>query len=1021
MKLLLPLFVLLLGACSQKNPEIKQEKILEFNAGVGVFTGSADFGVLKKTESKILTFKISNTGDASLIGPPSIDNSNFQIVYQQSSCGEIKPKQYCSLKVAFDAKGKATGQSYSANLNLDSAFISMTAQIEADQVITAESSIQYLINGSSPTILDFGVIGQTQSSLKTIFIKNLTSQVINSGVTISPEYSLRYDTCSNKALSKGGSCQLKVNLSGAGKNGTVLGSISYNGKSLDLTGEVTGVVAGEASGTPNVVGLHNNVETTVVEVGSLLASESKQIVLNFKNKGTSNTAAESATLNNSNFSIAYNQCVNKVLAPNSSCQVRLIFSSVAKSPNTYSGILSFGLSSITLNAQVQESITYEAVYSDYGPCSASLACSGSGTQSRTISDCKQLDNGVEVGSVDISNCSSFAVSSNLDQACQSPAGQVTVEVTAGSEIRSCEIGQTLAQSSLVSLTCDENFTNVDNQCVQLASYDTGFKLLADVYVAGSGTETTECAMEYSLPSGNKLLAIRQNLSSGDYSSSTPITSSPQCSSTQYRSSSFYFNMQAMPDSDGIHYLCVSMTNYAGVRLTLDDYMMLGGDCSSLYYMRNASAPSIQTITSGTLAIEALNPESIVGMGNYLYATQKYNSSGEVKGLYRMEITSSDANPYSLQAIDSELKIYSALWKVKNKLFFQAESGSGSKHFVYDPATNISPTPINLTCPAEPCSARGEKILDNGDLVISVWSNSTGNRFIYKTSDLENFTLIGDVVASGLPLHEPFEGGRYVEELNGYLYYYNTNNGKVVKVNLNGGPMSEINLSLMNAQITKLNNKVYLFTHTPHSVYTIDSNQVLTQIDTGRHFMRVSKASNFFYLTYSNGTTYDIYKLNSLNDSITLLKGTYHTGCSATGDYDLVNPLNDNFIFDCYNSPTATPLVKSLNKDTGVITDVGPYRMVVSANLPFNSDQYYALENQKRTAVYKGNFYMSVFINGTGNSNLMSLNNLDQPTIHGGDVSSSNITVFKDNLFMGLNLGQGEAPSDNYELYKFYQP
>lgn len=98
-------------SCSQDKQIIKTEpdSVLEYLAGVGIFTGTGNFGELKKVDSKILTLKINNNGDESLVGPPSIDNSNFSIIYQ-SGCSLISPKKTCTLKVLFDAKGKTRGK-----------------------------------------------------------------------------------------------------------------------------------------------------------------------------------------------------------------------------------------------------------------------------------------------------------------------------------------------------------------------------------------------------------------------------------------------------------------------------------------------------------------------------------------------------------------------------------------------------------------------------------------------------------------------------------------------------------------------------------------------------------------------------------------------------------------------------------------------------------------------------------------------------------------------------------------------
>lgn len=441
----------LFTACSDKSNNSKQvdndKPDVELFAGVGVVTGVGEFGELSPTQSKTLTFKITNTGDAALMGPPSIDQAGFDIIYQ-SGCAEIAPKKVCNLKVNFNAKGKLV-QEYNANLNLDSAFVALHASI-VDPNATATASASF----SAGTALDFGTITDKQSLVKNITITNSGTVTINEPVTLGTSFSLSFDTCSNKAILPGKTCSLKVSLVGSGKSGALNETLTYANSVLNLTAQVNSSQGTSSSGSPVITFLNGTTDAGgLVDFATLTGNQSKQIILNIKNTGNANTVSSTATLDNSNFSIAYNQCVNKILAPNAACQVRLVFSSSGKATNTYTSVLSFAGSSVNISGQVQVITTYEAVYSAYGTCSANLACMGSGVKTRTISTCKQLDNGVAVGNVDVSNCASFAVAANLEQSCPSPSGQKTEIIEGGSKIISCSTGQTTGNT--VSVTCSQ--------------------------------------------------------------------------------------------------------------------------------------------------------------------------------------------------------------------------------------------------------------------------------------------------------------------------------------------------------------------------------------------------------------------------------------------------------------------------------------------------------------------------------------------------------------------------------------
>lgn len=503
----LALSTIILASCTQKKVEVvnpsQPEEVISYNAGVGIFTGSGDFGEVKKTDSKVLTLKITNTGDAPLQGPPSIDNANFAIIYQ-NGCATVAPNKACTVKVSFDAKGKATGESYEANFNLDSAFIALAASIPADITPPAQESIDFLSGSAVITSQDFGETAQNKNILKTISIKNKGSLPISSTAALSGStaFSISYDACSGKSIAKNSSCIMKVNFASGALSGEIIGSLIYNGKSLSLVGNVSApaeVVSGPplTPGAPyfQVVALVNNVEQTEIVGGALSGSESKQIIINFKNLGNSPAPVASAALDNTNASIAYNQCSNKILAPNSSCQVRVIISASGKSANSYASVLSFGDKALPVSYSVgaaQAVITYEPIYSGYGACSINTPCAGAGVKTRSITACQKLSDGNPVSGGQLSDCAPFNIPPSLEATCLSPAGNISSNIQGGVQTLSC--GEGSVTQTFVSVSCDNGYF-IDGQLCSanvisyVPSYSSYGSCSASLACQGTGTQS----------------------------------------------------------------------------------------------------------------------------------------------------------------------------------------------------------------------------------------------------------------------------------------------------------------------------------------------------------------------------------------------------------------------------------------------------------------------------------------------------------------------------------------------------
>lgn len=369
----------LMAACSpsgkQASESEKPDLILESQGSI--ITGAANFGTFEALEnaSKVLTFKIINEGPHAITGAPSIDNAKFSLTY--SNCpSTLAAGKNCNIKVAFSSKGLQPGE-HTGNLNYDSVFVALSATINQAPVSETSSAVFNQTSGEISSV-DFGQISEKQNVLKTFTIKNNGTSPITSNLVINGGYTLSYDACSNKTLNKNGTCTFKVSFSGAGKSGVIAGNLTYDGKSLPLTGEVvTSASGGNSSMSPNVVFLNQNNLTSNFDFGIMSGTDSKQAIFNVKNTGTLATPVSTAALASSdNFSIIYNQCANTSLAINASCQVRVLFAASGKAESVYTTSLNFGTFSLPIKATVSASSCPSNEHLEGGNCFANIrSCS----------------------------------------------------------------------------------------------------------------------------------------------------------------------------------------------------------------------------------------------------------------------------------------------------------------------------------------------------------------------------------------------------------------------------------------------------------------------------------------------------------------------------------------------------------------------------------------------------------------------------------------------------------------------
>jgi len=138
--------------------------------------------------------------------------------------------------------------------------------------------------------------------------------------------------------------------------------------------------------------------------------------------------------NPTNFYISSNQCLYPV-ASGETCQIRIIYKKWKTSSIVSDTELTFPDKSANFSLKYGQEVTYSPILSDWGTCSASAVCSGTGNQTRTISQC--IKNGQD--QTDTQNCTTLA---NLTQSCNSPSGSRTIQITGGSVGQTCSTGST---------------------------------------------------------------------------------------------------------------------------------------------------------------------------------------------------------------------------------------------------------------------------------------------------------------------------------------------------------------------------------------------------------------------------------------------------------------------------------------------------------------------------------------------------------------------------------------------------
>lgn len=234
-------------------------------------------------------------------------------------------------------------------------------QLPTEEVYNLDDlNISFSVAGSEVTLIDLQNLIQGQKKSVVVTIKNkATVSTPSLTATVGSKYYLTSSTCQAKILKSNESCVLTLNISANGKPvGLVTDTLFFGMASVPVQ---TNIVASSPAPT-------NNSSIVFYDGATALSSELDfspvvnkfSRVITIKNEGTTESVLASASLNNSNFYLTSNSCSNKKLSCPTcqginppTCDLTVNYSPTGKTKGqTYSSILSFAGSSITLKATI---------------------------------------------------------------------------------------------------------------------------------------------------------------------------------------------------------------------------------------------------------------------------------------------------------------------------------------------------------------------------------------------------------------------------------------------------------------------------------------------------------------------------------------------------------------------------------------------------------------------------------------------------------------------------------------------
>lgn len=210
---------------------------------------TVDFGEITPKDAVIKTLTVKNIGSGAVLFPSVIVSSpDFTLSYDACSNKTVAKNGSCTLKVALAGSGKEGP--IEATLSLEDLSVSLTGKVitpalaAQDPESSLSASIQ-LMDGTSvaSSSKELGSFQGSQSQIVTLSAKNvgtIASVASAVGLSDSANFLLAYDACSNKALAKNATCQIKVVFSSSGKSsGDYSTILSFAGQSITLNASVS--------------------------------------------------------------------------------------------------------------------------------------------------------------------------------------------------------------------------------------------------------------------------------------------------------------------------------------------------------------------------------------------------------------------------------------------------------------------------------------------------------------------------------------------------------------------------------------------------------------------------------------------------------------------------------------------------------------------------------------------------------------------------------------------------------------
>ena len=207
----------------------------------------------------------------------------------------------------------------------------------------------------------------TESKIKSIVIENdLTepSEMVLPEITESNTsyFSIVYKNNCDKVLNPGEKCYLKISLQNNSHGGNLQAQLIAGQLIVPLTGQGENV-------SPGINFRVNNQNSALLDFG-VTSSKSLTRSLSLVNTSKLPETVVPLSLTNSNFEIILDSCSNKTLIPNASCKMIIGFNPLNKDDGIYQEVLSSGINSINLSANIEDGVktnpTYDLVFIEKG-------------------------------------------------------------------------------------------------------------------------------------------------------------------------------------------------------------------------------------------------------------------------------------------------------------------------------------------------------------------------------------------------------------------------------------------------------------------------------------------------------------------------------------------------------------------------------------------------------------------------------------------------------------------------------